>query len=315
MWGRREKAECRKVRGLLSEYMDGTLAGAGLDLVRGHLERCDACRHEYEGLRTTVDMLRRMPVVAAPRSFALSPEQVKAGGILSPRGVGWLRPLTGTVAALVEPQNVGWLRPATALAVVALIAVLAVDFVGPGGGMEEGLQVADGQTRLTATPTVGADWMQGVKGDGMDLLSETASPAVPPVPGNETLFGGGMEGGMELFTPASSLPTPLAGYTGNGSELIGEERDGEGMPTPIPTPSPTVTEIASEGGEEPGVGRGMESTTEEAGANGGAVAELDSVGGGGWPVVRWVEIGVGVLAVLLLAATGYAMLRRQEEEA
>jgi hypothetical protein len=220
--------------------------------------------------------------------------------------------LRGAVAALVEPQNVGWLRPATALAVVALVAVLAVDFVGPSGG---GLPIADEQTTLGATPTTDAGRWQGVKGDGMEPLSETTSPPVPPVAGNESLFGGGAEGGMNLFTPPSTTPAPLVGDGANGSLAVGEEKDGEGVPTPVPTPAPTVTEVASEEEAEPGAGSGMESSTQEGGADGGAVAELDSAGDGGWPVVRWVEVTIGVLAVFLLTATGYAMLRRQEAEA
>jgi len=115
------KRRCRKVRGMLSEYIDNRLDSEDRGVVERHLEICEACSNELESLQMTVHLLNQVPLVPAPRSFAI-------------RGVD-----TGRVS-IFRPQSLRWLRPATALATVALIALLMVDFLqvvphdaGPGG--------------------------------------------------------------------------------------------------------------------------------------------------------------------------------------
>lgn len=44
---------CRRINSLLSAYLDSELTGAEMLSVRDHLDRCDACREEYEALRET----------------------------------------------------------------------------------------------------------------------------------------------------------------------------------------------------------------------------------------------------------------------
>ncbi len=115
------KRRCHKVRGMLSEYIDNRLDSEDRGVVERHLDICEACSNELESLQMTVHLLNQVPLVPAPRSFAI--REVDTGR-----------------ASIFRPQSLRWLRPATALATVALIALLMVDFLqvvphdaGPGG--------------------------------------------------------------------------------------------------------------------------------------------------------------------------------------
>ncbi|TET18542.1 MAG: hypothetical protein E3J81_00070 [Dehalococcoidia bacterium] len=146
------KTRCHKVRGMLSEYIDSRLDSEDRGDVERHLEICEACSNELESLQMTVQLLNRVPLMPAPRSFAISE-------------VG-----TGRVS-IFEPQRLGWLRPATAFATVALIALLIVDF----------LQVVPhDQIMLSPTPQ-GEEYMIESRGDE----PAEAIPEPAPAPGEE----------------------------------------------------------------------------------------------------------------------------------
>ena len=72
------KNDCRKVQGRLSEYIDGYLAPEERLRVERHLKVCPMCRSELDSLRGTVELLRAVPSVAPPRSFALARTPVPA---------------------------------------------------------------------------------------------------------------------------------------------------------------------------------------------------------------------------------------------
>ena len=66
------KSECRKVKGMLSPYIDHQLTSSEQGLVEAHLERCQACRRELESLRAVVNLVHRVPLASPPRSFAIA---------------------------------------------------------------------------------------------------------------------------------------------------------------------------------------------------------------------------------------------------
>src|SRR5919199_1642583 len=95
------------VRDELSAYLDGELAPAARQAVDEHLAACAECRAELESLRQTRDLLRALPPVAPPRSFAITAEMAAAARpvplTLPPARSGTYRALrgaTGSVAAL-----------------------------------------------------------------------------------------------------------------------------------------------------------------------------------------------------------------------
>ena len=88
----------RRVRGLLSAYIDGEVIESEARRVEGHLALCGECRRELDTLRSTVDLLNRLPELAVPRSFAL-PEALAP--VASPSRFESLARLAAPVAAVL----------------------------------------------------------------------------------------------------------------------------------------------------------------------------------------------------------------------
>lgn len=57
---------CRTASSLLSAYLDRELTGDQMYAIREHLRRCEACRQEFEGLRTMKTMVNSMLSVEPP---------------------------------------------------------------------------------------------------------------------------------------------------------------------------------------------------------------------------------------------------------
>lgn len=68
----KKRSECQRTRDMLSQYIDGRLDPEDTARVGGHLQSCEACRHELEALRAMLGLLHRVPVVSPPRSFAVA---------------------------------------------------------------------------------------------------------------------------------------------------------------------------------------------------------------------------------------------------
>ena len=64
-----EDPDCREVRGLSSDHIDGELDQASKDRVEKHLQWCPPCSAFLSTLRTTVSMLRSMPKREASDAF------------------------------------------------------------------------------------------------------------------------------------------------------------------------------------------------------------------------------------------------------
>jgi len=60
---------CERARDLFSAYLEGSVDDALTALLRDHIDRCPACKREYELFRQTWCMLGLLPEVAAPSGF------------------------------------------------------------------------------------------------------------------------------------------------------------------------------------------------------------------------------------------------------
>ncbi|MFN3928424.1 MAG: zf-HC2 domain-containing protein [Thermoflexus sp.] len=140
------------VQDRLSLYLDGRLDPREQARVEAHLRACATCARSWETLRWTVQALRALPPVRAPRSFAVRPEQVAHA-----------------------PQPVGWLRRAAWAMAAALIMVLGLDLILAMGRAVPGPAMAPaGVPAIEAEPKA----LRGLE-----------SPATSPVPTPAPMFG------------------------------------------------------------------------------------------------------------------------------
>jgi len=204
--GRRKR--CRRVRALLSEYIDERLSADNVDFVKRHVATCAGCSEDLETLRLTVDLFTRVPSVAVPRSFAIREIDVVEARPDRPRvphpalGIGR--------ASIFDLERLRWLRPATAIVAVALVVVLAIDFlqvVPQDGRVDMQLPVDQAPTRVLASPepAEGATKMEDAE---LRMLAPAPAPA------------GAVEGGAEASVAESLLDVGVedtaAGEAGGG---------------------------------------------------------------------------------------------------
>ncbi len=134
----------------LSAHLDGRLSPDRARRLEEHLRSCDSCRRKLADLRALAAALREMPDAPVPRSFALTPEQV--------RGVGPVRPYAP--AGRLYPV----FRNAAAAALVLLFAFVGADvFLESGGGRSEPQGVMVGAEKNMEAPSA-----QGVTADEED---------------------------------------------------------------------------------------------------------------------------------------------------
>lgn len=197
----RDKGEslCRKVRGMLSEYIDSSLSSENKSFVERHLQTCETCSKELESLRMTVQLLHRVTEVPAPRSFTVTVPQPRRESAFG-------------------PASLRWLRPATAIVAIALVVLLMGDFLhafennagvdrGPGNvTLSDGGQLAPspvpteppimvnvpgviGQMSLATAKAVGYKDYTVVPSSP---VSEFITQPIPSIPGNEEITGAGV---------------------------------------------------------------------------------------------------------------------------
>ncbi len=318
------KAGCRKAQGMLSEYIDETLNENDRVFVEQHLNICNVCSNEYESLRATVDILHRIPVAKAPRSFAIREKDVE------PKR-----------ASIFEPERWGWLRPATAVAAIALVVVLSIDIVGIGSGV---VSVDDATEQLAMSTTQEEDVdVSGVR--GMLLPEATMIPS--PLPGvvveeemndgfkapeatfdGEWIFeappisndtgiitaGGGMVGGANDTSAQVFVDGNLTSGTNATAIWDYDEKDQveRGNATEVDTlPEGNVTDIGNTtvmiAGSEKSA---ADSVSIDDASYIGEETSLISDDGGGWPL-RQIEIAMGVVLFVLVGALVFTRLRRR----
>jgi hypothetical protein len=66
------KRECRKVRELLSEYLNGNLSQRDMERVSRHLSRCEGCLTEFHSLKETAELLHELPQEIPSPPFVIS---------------------------------------------------------------------------------------------------------------------------------------------------------------------------------------------------------------------------------------------------
>jgi anti-sigma factor RsiW len=60
---------CKELMEKLSSYLDGEAESREVEEILAHLEKCDCCRHCYETLKATRQMVQTMPAPEMPRDL------------------------------------------------------------------------------------------------------------------------------------------------------------------------------------------------------------------------------------------------------
>lgn len=127
---------------MISSYLDGALRAKEMEDIDLHLASCDACRQEADELRAVVDVLRAMPTVPAPRSFAIPVPAAQAWSP-EPSRPWW------------SPAPLAGLRAAAVAAAVALAVVFAGDLSGSFGSSPD-IPIQVGKTEPAPLITAGS---------------------------------------------------------------------------------------------------------------------------------------------------------------
>jgi len=196
MFSGKGEPQCRKVRGMLSEYIDNILSSENKSFVERHLETCEACSKELESLRMTVQLLHRVTEVPAPRSFTITVPQPRRENAFG-------------------PASLRWLRPATAIVAIALVVLLMGDFLHAfenNAGVDSGrsnatyVQLAPSAAQQEQPTMVNVPGVMGqmslatAKAVGYKdytvvpspPVSESITQPIPSVLGNEEIIGAGV---------------------------------------------------------------------------------------------------------------------------
>lgn len=182
----------RRARINFSRYIDGDLSAEEANRVEAHLETCESCRLELNGMRAAIDALRSLPAAEPPRSFALTPEMVQA-----PRPAPGFRP---------SPGLINGLRLATAGAAAALAIVFVIDVSDTTTG-------GDGASVPRFLPQT--DMSEDSSYDAKD-----GDPYPVPLDGTHT------EGGGDAPAAGDDLDTTTGGGIGGPGE---DTYDGDGQ--------------------------------------------------------------------------------------
>jgi Putative zinc-finger len=259
----------RHPREELSSYLDGELIPLRTEAMQAHLASCPSCRAELEALRELKAGLTTMPEIAAPRSFALTPEMIARP--LSERE----RP---AVPARAKAMASG-MRLAGAGMTLALVLVLVLDFTGSA-------------TKSGSAPNAANVQQFAVAQNSDSLSSAGGNPAAPtPAPTHNDLSNG-----PASFPTGTPLPSGLSSDSGPTTEIpatpgIAPARVGE-------APSPAIVQTNG----SPSADKSTDGTAESSATNApAALNPQPSVFGAQQPGAASTGSGGGVDVLLIVA--------------
>jgi anti-sigma factor RsiW len=197
-------SNAKHVTDSLSAYLDNQLSAGERARVGAHLRTCDRCQADLESLRYTQRVLRAMPEIRAPRSFALTPEQ---GARALPRWqAGW---------------GFRFLQGATALAAVLLLAVVGLDAFVLNSARSFSASAPAPAARLVATAV--------------------SVPAAADAATNESKVATGAPSGAQAPAAATNQPGNAAGTAAAAATVAPVSPPESHTPTTFATHIPVVS--------------------------------------------------------------------------
>ena len=184
---------------LLSAYMDGECSKRQAERIESRLRVEPELRQALEELRTTAAMLRSLPEVKPPRSFALTPEMV----------------------GFRKKQPYPVLRLATALATIAFVALVGLDALSSGLVPMVGSYAPDQEVVQVEQPAMEPEMALAPPED----VGERNAQVEPEVEMEAPMGGGGL--------PEPTAPLPAAPSEGvEPTEGFFDQAGTEGDTTP-----------------------------------------------------------------------------------
>jgi hypothetical protein len=235
------RAEHRRIRKILSVYIDGELPSGDRARVEEHLAECADCTWELETLRQTVDLVGQLPKVPVPRAFTIHET-----------------PRPRWVSLFQARWAYTYLKGATALAAALLILVLAGDALFQFQRSITGFAPAVAPAKELAAPATAPTVVA--------MQEAPPAPTEAPIPPEEALDEAEGAAYAEV-TPSPSpgeetkalvpMPTLIAPAARGGGPTARDDTTA----TPLATPAPLLSE-AEVTGTPPSAA--MEAPAEEA---------------------------------------------------
>ncbi len=304
----------------LSAFLDGELKARDRERIRQHLEVCEACRWELQTLQETVNLVRSLPQVKAPRSFRI-PHSAPAPSVpfwMRPAAYSALRVATGAVAAALVIALAGHAvgvapspaaAPATLMAERQAVEVPAADQATQGAN-------AQGEPALTgpALPTepgvgIAAEAAPApTEGDGLaagapqpTLAGERGLAEPEGTPTGPLGLGGGAPPSTDTLTPEEAIrATNAPPGMGGGALPTGTVAAPKAAETATPPPAPVEPAAVPSAAAEPtSEARFAPTAPREPHAPDGWTAMRQRLGV--YPWATWAAASGGLLAVLLAA--------------
>ena len=101
---------CTEAKGVLSPYLDGAVTGTEMQVLRAHLDGCDACMREYKLLRQTQQLLMSVGRVKEPADLGLKLRLAisrEAAEARRPRYEGLRMRIENTLNVFMVPATAG----------------------------------------------------------------------------------------------------------------------------------------------------------------------------------------------------------------